>query len=63
MPERMGKGIQRELCKRFKFYLTDKWYMHKPESENETQKILGDFKADHQIPNRRVNLLFINKKK
>ena len=39
------KVIYRELCKKFKFDHTNKWYMHKPESvlENETHKFLWDF--------------------
>ena len=37
--------IHRELCKKFKFDLTNKWYMHNTESvpENEAQKIRWDF--------------------
>ena len=36
------KVIHSELCKKFKFDHTKKWYVHNPESvlENETQKIL-----------------------
>ena len=43
--KRVGKGIYRELFKRFKFYRTAKRYMLKTESflDNETHKILGDF--------------------
>ena len=49
----MGKEIHRELCKKFKFHRTKKWYMHNPESvpENETHKVLWDFEiqTDHLI--------------
>ena len=43
--DRVGKVINRELCKRLKFDDSDKRYMHKPEStlENEAHKILEDF--------------------
>ena len=48
----MRKVINRELCKKIKFYLTTKWYVYKSESvlENETHKIFGDFETqtDHQ---------------
>ena len=49
----VGKMINWELCKKFKFDNTTKWYMHKPESllENQSHKILWDFKiqTDHLI--------------
>ena len=40
--DRVGKLIHWELCKKFKFDHTNKWYMHNPEStqENETHKIV-----------------------
>ena len=42
-----------ELCKNFKFDLTTKWYIHKPESlqDSETPYILWDFEiqTDHLI--------------
>ena len=63
----VGKVIYWELCKKFKFDHTNKWYMHNPESvlENETHKLLGDFEiqTDHLISARRVDLIIINKKK
>ena len=39
------KVIYWELCKKFKFDHTSKWYMHNPESvlENEIHKILREF--------------------
>ena len=62
----VGKVIQSELCKRLKFYHTTKWYTHKPVSllENETHKILCDFKlqTDHLISTRRPNLELIKKR-
>ena len=41
----VSKVIHVELCKKFKFDHTNKWYMHKPEYflENETDKLLWDF--------------------
>ena len=38
----VSKGIHKELCKKFKIYHTNKWYIHNPESvlENETHKLL-----------------------
>ena len=47
----VGKMIPWELCKKFKFDYTNKWYMHslEPVLENEMQKLLLDFKikTDH----------------
>ena len=36
----MDKGIHWEMCKKFKFDYTNKWYMHNPAAvlENDTQK-------------------------
>ena len=57
----MRKVIQWELCKRWKFDHTNKWYIYEPESilENETNKILWYFKiqTDHLIPARKLDLL------
>ena len=54
----VGKMIYWELCKMFKFELTNKWYMHSPESiqENEIQ-------TDRLISARRPDLIIIKKKK
>ena len=63
----MGKMIHWELCKKFKFNHTIKWYMYKPESVllNKMHKILSDFEIqmDHLILARRPDLVLINKKK
>ena len=63
----MGKVIHWELCKKFRFDYTNKWYMHNPESilENETYKLLWDFmiQTDHLILTRRLDLVIVNKKK
>ena len=63
----VGKVIHREMCKKFKFDHTNKWYMHNPAPvlENDTHKLLWDFnmQTDHLIPARRPDLLIINKKK
>ena len=60
------KVIHWELCRKFKFDLANKWYIHDLESiqENETHKILGNFKIprDHLILARRLDLIIINKK-
>ena len=64
----MEKVIHRELCKKFKFDHTNKWYMHNPESVlgNETHKILWDceMRTGHLIWARRLDLgIFYKKKK
>ena len=50
----VGKATHWELCKKFKFDYTIKWYMHKIESirENETRKYFWDFEIQmcHLIP-------------
>ena len=60
----MGQVIYWELCKKFKFESTNKWYMHNPESvlENETHKVLCDFeiKTDHLISARRLDIVLVN---
>ena len=61
----VGKVIHWELCKKFKFDHTNKWYMHNPESvlENETDKILWDFEiqTDRLISARQPDLVTVNK--
>ena len=63
----VGKVIHWEMCKKFKFNDTNKWYMHHPAHvlENNTHKLLWDFDmhADHKISARRADLKIINKKK
>ena len=63
----VGKVIHWEMCKKFKFDLTKKWYMHNPAPvlENTTHKLLWDFniQTDHLIPARRPDLIIINKRK
>ena len=58
--------IHWELCQKFKFDNTNKWYMHNPASvlENETHKLQWDFniQRDHQISARQSDLIIINKK-
>ena len=62
----VGKVIHWEMCKKFKFVHTNKWYMHNPAPvlENATYKLLWDFniQTDHLIPARRPDLIIINKK-
>ena len=59
--------INLELCNKFKFDHTAKWYKHKPESvlENETNKIPQGFWStnrflDYLIPARRPHLAILN---
>ena len=63
----VDKGIHREMCKKFKFDHTNKWYMHNtaPVLENDIHKLLWDFDihTDHLISARRPDLIIINKKK
>ena len=63
----VGKVFQWEMCQKFKFDYTNKWYMHNtaPVLENDTNKFLWDFniQTDHLIPARRPDLIILNKKK
>ena len=63
----VGKLINWEMCKKFKFDHTNKWYTHNPAPflENATHKLLWDFniQTDLLIPARRRDLIIINKKK
>ena len=63
----VGKVINWEMCKKFKYDHMNKWYMHDPASvlKNDTHKILWDFdiQMDHLISARRPDLIIINKKK
>ena len=63
----MGKVIHWELCKKFKFDHTNKWYIHNPWSvlENETRKILLGFviQTDHLISAKQPDLAIVNNKK
>ena len=63
----VGKVIHWEMCKKFKFDHTNRWYMHNPAPvlENDSHKLLWDFniQTDHLIPARRPDLIIINKKK
>ena len=61
----VGKVIHWELSEKFKFDHMNKWYMHNPVLENDTNKLQWDFdiQMDHQISARRPDLIIINKKK
>ena len=63
----MGKVIHWEMCKKFKFDYTNKWYMHNPAPvlENDTHELIWDFDihTDHLISARRLDLIIINNKK
>ena len=63
----VGKVINWEMCKKFKFDHTDKWYMHNPAPVlvNDTHKLLWDFdiQTDRLISARSPSLIIINKKK
>ena len=56
----MGQVIHLELCKKFKFDQTNKWYVNNPAfvQENETHELLWNFniKTDHLISARRPTL-------
>ena len=60
----VGKVIHKEICKKFKFDHTNKWYLHNPASvpENDTHKLPWDFdiQTDHLISTRRPDLIIIN---
>ena len=60
----VGKVIHWEMCKKFKYDHTNKWYMHSPALvlENSTHKLLRDFDiyTDHRISTRRLDLIIIN---
>ena len=62
----MGKVIHREMCKKFKFDNTNKWYMHNPVPvlKNSTHKLLWDFgvQTDHLISARRPDIIIITMK-
>ena len=63
----VGMVIHREMCKKFKFDHTNKWYMHNPAPvlENDTHKLLwdSDIHTDHLISARRPYLIITNKKR
>ena len=56
----VGKVIDWELYKKFKFDHTNKWYMH-----NETHKLLWDFEIqmDYLISARQPDLVIVNKRR
>ena len=63
----VSKVIPWEMCRKFQFDHTNKWYMHNaaPVLENDTHKLLWDFniQTGHLIQARRPDLIIINKKK
>ena len=65
--DRVGKVVHWEMCWKFQFDHTNKWYMHNPAPvlENTMHKLLWDFniQTDHLIPARRPDPIKINKKK
>ena len=65
--DRVGKGIYWEMCKKFKFDHTNKWYMHKPASvlENDSHKLLWnlDIQTNLLISAWRPYHIAINNKK
>ena len=62
----VGKVIHWEMCRKFQFDHTNKWYMYNPAPvlENDSHKLLWNFnmQTDHLIPARRPDLIIINKK-
>ena len=63
----VGKVIHKEMCRKFQFDHTNKWYMHNlaPVRKNDSHKLLWDFniQTDHLILARRPDLVIINKKR
>ena len=63
----VSKVINWEMCRKFQFDHTNKWYMHNqaPVLENDSHKLLWDFniQTDHLILARRPDLIIINKRK
>ena len=63
----VGKGIHWEMCRKFQFDRTNKWYMYNPApvQENDLCRLLWDFniQMDHLILTRRPDLIVIDKKK
>ena len=63
---RSDKVFHWELCKKFKFDHTNKWYVHNPASilENKTHKVLRDVEihTDHLISARRPYQVIVNKR-
>ena len=63
----VGKLIYWEMCRKFQFDHTNKWYLHNPAPvlENDSHKLQWDFsiQTDHLIPARRPDLIIINRKK
>ena len=63
----VGKVIHWEMCKKFKFDHTNKWYMHNPAPviEKDAHKLLWDFdvQTDHLNSASRHDLIIINNKK
>ena len=62
----VGNVIHREMCKKFEFDHTNKWYVHNPAPvlENNTHKLpwYFDILTDHLISARRPELIIIYKK-
>ena len=60
-------GYEWEMCRKFQFDHTNKWYIHNPALglERDSHKLLWDFniQTDHLIPARRPDLIIINKRK
>ena len=63
----VGKVIHWEMCRKFQFDHTNKWFVHNPAPvlENDTHKLLWDFniQTDHLIPTRRPDHIIINNNK
>ena len=61
----VGKRIHWEVCNKFDIVVTEKWYEHQPQPvmENESNKILWDFRVqtDNVIEARHPDLITIDK--
>ena len=65
--DRVGRIIHWELCRRYGFKCTEKWYDHIPKGvlENEKSKILWDFRiqTDQQLNHNRPDIVIHDKEK
>ena len=63
----VGRVIHWEMCRKFQFDHTNKWYIHNPApvQKNDSHKLLLDFniQTDHLILVKRLDLIIINKKR
>ena len=58
----VGNVIHWEICNKFKYEHTNKWYMHNPAPvlENDTHQLLRDLQTDHLISARIPDLIIVD---